>query len=82
MATDPDEYHYAPVAGAILMKRNGERVPVAQGDWEAHHQALARFFEGQQSGDLEMVDTITFGHMLHHGHRGLVQVYKRRTNGN
>ncbi len=78
---EPDEYHYAPMTGALLMKRNGEPVTVARGDWESHHQATAQFLKGQWSGELELVETITYGHPLHHGHHGRVDVYKRRPNG-
>lgn len=68
------EWHYAPISG-VLAKRVGGEWEQAGGGWAKHHENMDEFLRLRAAGNLFLKETITYGHLHFHGHRGRVDVY-------
>lgn len=67
------EWHYAPIAGLLQRKVNG--VVQIPKDWAAVHEQMNEFLTAKSNGSISLKETVTFGHPLHHGYSGRVDIY-------
>lgn len=64
---------YAPLIGFIIVRKAGKELNLTTVE---HTAAKAAFLAFSTAGKYHESETITYGHPLFHGHRGLVYIYK------
>ena len=69
-------WHYAPIAGEIGKKVDGEWIKLKS--WDERHQLLNEFLALREAEKIELRETVNYGHPFFHGHSGRVDIYYGR----
>lgn len=69
------EYHYAPLTGGLQKRHKDTNEIVSIASWSEYHELFREFLKLREDNKIELIETIEYGHSLHHGHRGIVQIY-------